>query len=188
MSRKTLLIVGLMIVLLAGAAIFVVHLVSGPANGTVLKTRPVQSASSAQGDKILASKYFTTHYPRRYQLLPNQSPSASLQSWTLVGHQGTVDQESSKISVVITALPAGGVKEDSAYKLYNAYPALYKLSQASYGHDSVIIAKRSDSGYQQTVLWPHGKYLLTVSLTAGTEMALVDSEMQTVLSHLQWLI
>lgn len=187
MSRKRLLVVVLLLAgLLAGALIFVVHLVSGPANGTVLKTMPVQSPA-ATGDKVLASKYFTTHYPARYSEVPT-GRSASLQSWTLIGHQGTVDQESSKISVVIAALPAGGVKEDSAYKLYSAYPALYKLSQASYGHDSVIIAKRSDSGYQQTVLWPHGNYLLTVSLTAGTEMALVNSELQTVLSHLQWLI
>jgi uncharacterized membrane protein YjjB (DUF3815 family) len=187
MSRKTLLVAGLLACLVvAGALIFVVHLVSGPANGTVLKTMPVQS-TAATGDKILASKYFTTHYPARYSQVPTGS-SASLQSWTLVGHQETAGQESSKISVVITALPAGGVKEDSSYKLYNAYPALYKLSQASYGHDSVIIAKRSDSGYQQTVLWPHGNYLLTISLTSGSESSLIDSEMQTVLSHLQWLI
>jgi len=90
--------------------------------------------------------------------------------------------------MIITALPAGGVKDDSAYKLYNANPALYKLSQVSYGPDPVIIAKRSDSGYQQTVLWPHGSYLLTVSMTAGTETPLLDSELQTVLSHLRWLI
>ncbi len=173
--------------LLAGAAIFVVHLIGGPANGTVLQTAP-PSTPKLKSDKILASKYFTTHYPRRYQLLPNQSPSASLQSWTLVGHQGTVDQESSKISMVITTLPAGGAKEDSAYKLFASQPALYKLSTAVYGQGSVIVAKRSDSGYQQTVLWPHGNYLLTVSLTAGTESPLVDSELQTVLSRLQWLI
>lgn len=185
-THKKILAAVVVAMLLAGVIISVVHLASGPANGTVLKTKPVQSAA-APADKVLTSRYFTTHYPARYSEIPT-GPSASLQSWTLVGHQGAVDQESSKISVIITALPAGGVKEDSAYKLYNAYPSLYELSQTSYGQDSAIIAKRSDSGYQQTVLWPHGNYLLTVSLTAGTEMPLVDSELQTLLSQLRWLI
>lgn len=170
----------------AGALTFVMHLASGPAYGTVLKTVPVQSAA-ATSDKVLASKYFITRYPARYSQVPT-GPSASLKNWTLVGHQGTIDQESSQISIIITALPTGGVKEDSAYKLYSAYPALYTLSQAAYGHDSVIVAKRSDSSYQQTVLWPHGNYLLTVSLTADTETTLVDKELQTLLSHLQWLV
>jgi len=166
--------------------IFVMYAAGGPANGTILKARPVQS-TAITADKTLAGKYFTMPYPARYTEIPT-GPSSSLQSWILVGHQLTLDQESSKLSIVITALPAGGVQEDSAYKLYSAYPALYKLSQASYGHDPVVIAKRSDSSYQQTILWPHGNYLLTISLTAGTETAPLDNELQAMLSHLQWLI
>lgn len=184
--HKKILATVVMVILLVTAIIFIARLVSGPANGTVLKTAPVQSAGSTS-DKILASKYFTTRYPARYSIVPTGS-SASLQAWTLIGHQATIDQESSKISVIITTLPAGGVKEDSAYKLYDAYPALYKLSQTSFGGDSAIIAERADSGYQQTVLWPHGNYLLTVSLTAGTETAVVDNELQSLLNHLRWLV
>ncbi len=193
MSKKTkrqkakLLAVTVLISALAvGMALIVASFFRQPANGTIISTSPGSLTTPQPSHRALDSKYFSARYSGRFQLLPESKVSASLQNWTLVARQEAGVGQSAKLSLVITPLPSGGVREDSAYKLYEAHPELYTLSESTYGGESVIVSKRSDPTYQQTVLWPHGNYLLTVSLTSGPESELVNNEFGDMLSSLKW--
>ncbi len=186
--KKVKLSVGLLLLICAviGLTAAVLHIMRQPANGDVIKTNPTELTTPQPSVRTLDSKYFSTQYSGRYQLLPSTNASASLQSWTLVAHQEAGVGIQRKLSIVITKLPDGGVKEDSAYKLYAAHPELYQLSQAVYANDSVFVAKRTDTSYQQNILWPHDGYLLTVSLTSASQTDLADSELQSLLTALRW--
>ncbi len=132
------------------------------------------------------SKYFRTKYPDRYELKDNTKPSASLQSWQLLAHQSIGGRPAAQFSVVVENMPSGGVKESSAYKLFSAYPNLYSLVQKIYQNESVTVALRSDPSYTQTVLWPHGRFLLTISQTSSTRSDRLEKEFETLLSNLSW--
>lgn len=170
------------IVLAAGAGTVLIG-IQQPATGTVLRpqTKPV-----AQNQELV-SQYFHCEYPAHYDLQPSPTNVAALQAWVLLAHQqGTHYEQTSRLGLTIESLPAGGVTETSGYKLYQSRPELYQLTTATAGGDPIIVAKRQDPTYQQTVLWPHGSYLLTISLTAGGETSAVDADLQTILSSLQW--
>lgn len=176
----------LIVAAIIGLVLFMVNRLNQPANGTIIQTNTTELTTPQPSVRALDSKYFTAQYSGRYRLLPSTEASASLQYWTLVAHQESGGNIQRKLSVIVTRLPKGGVKEDSAYKLYNAHPELYQLTQATYGGEAVFVAKRTDPTFQQTVLWSHGEYLLTVSLTAATETDIANDEFQSLLTSLRW--
>lgn len=183
-KRKVLIITTALLIVLAGGVVWVIHLVRGPANGTVIQlvNQPIQKL-----DKTLSSKYFTAQYPGRYEAAQTQQiASASLKSWTLISHQEPGVGEGAKLSIIVTTLPADGVKGDSAYSLYNAHPELYSLKPVTYGTDKGYDAKRTDTSYQRTILWPHKTYLLTVTVTASNESDLVNNELLSFVKSVTW--
>jgi hypothetical protein len=183
-KRKILIISAIVLLVVAGGTFFIIHLVKGPANGTVIDliSQPIQKS-----DQILSSKYFSAQYPGRYGIAQTQQiASSSLKSWTLVAHQEPGVGEGAQLSITVTNLPADGVKGDSAYSLYNAFPDKYTLKPATYGKDKGYDAKRKDTPYQRTILWPHKTYLLTISLTASNESDLVNNELQSFVKSVTW--
>jgi hypothetical protein len=154
----------------------------------VLKT-PANGPKTARtpADKTINSKYFVTKYPGRYRLRTVPfGQSASLAAWQLTAPQEPGVGQSTTISIVIENLSAGGVQQSSTYKLFTSRPGIYKLSSGTYDNEPVIIAKQTEPTFQQTILWPHGSTLLSVSLTAGSETDVTGQEIQTVLQNLRW--
>ena len=189
-SRKKLkLIVAILViaVVIGLAVLYIMRLLNQPANGTVIRTGPTALTTPQPSYRTLDSKYFTARYSGRFGLAASApKTSASLQAWTLVAHQEAGIGESSKISVIVASLPIGGVTEDGTYKLFAAYPELYTISEATYGGDQVVVAKRIKPTYQQTVLWSHNGFLLTVTLSAASETDLVNGELDSLLTSLKW--
>jgi len=183
-SKKRLIVLSILAII-AGAAVYAVYYISQPAVGNVAVTKTSDPSLKPASYKTLDSPYIKTQYPDRYEV-QKQNASASLDAWILVAHQKSSVLEASQISIIVTTLPAGGVKEDSAYKLFEAHPELYTLKQTTYSEGLAYTAKRTSPTYQQTVLLPHGKYLLTVGLMAGRETDLLDSELQGLFTSLSW--
>lgn len=183
---KTGTVILLVIAVIVGLILFMMNRLNQPANGTIIQANTTELTTPQPSVRTLDSKYFTAQYSGRYQLLPSTEASASLQYWTLVAHQQAGGNIQRKLSIIVAKLPEGGVKEDSAYKLYDAHPELYQLTQVTYSGETVFAAKRSDPTFQQTVLWPHGEYLLTVTLTAATETDTANDEFQSLLTSLRW--
>lgn len=183
---RNFIIVMLLVGALAGGALYGIHILRGPATGTVIQTSTPDIVKSPDG--VITSDFLTAHYPGRYAPVQtqNQGASASLQAWTLYAHQVEGIGQSATIALVITNLPAGGVKSDSAYNLFSVRTDIYKLTTSTYKSEPVYIAKRHDPTYQYTVLWPHKKLLLTATLTAGGESDLVNNELNALLTSVEW--
>jgi len=157
-----------------------------PVEGTIIQTAG-STGNSTPKDKYLTTTYYSTLYPARYKLSPKPTNSASIDAVVLIAHQQSGAGVGSKITLTIVPMPEGGVTEDSSYKLSAGRPDLYALTEDQYGSDNVQIATRSDPSYERVILWPHGSYLLTITLTAGAQTQFIDNELQTVLTNLQWL-
>jgi hypothetical protein len=172
------------LVLLATGSLFAWRSFNMPVEGTITPPKVPHVPSAVQ----LQTTYFETKYPARYQkkTVPSQQ-SASLGAWVLVAQQDPGVGQSSRINLTVTTLPVGGVTEDSAYKLFTAEPQYYTLSQSKLGDDPVTIAVRNDPTYQKTILWPHGNYLLTISMLTANEQDQAKNDLQTVLANLHWL-
>jgi hypothetical protein len=175
------------LIVVVGAAFLVLQKINGPVNGTVLNKTNGEEAADTPDDEVLASSYFITRYAGNYRLkaIPRDQ-SASLAAWQLLAKQSPGGGQATKITIVVDNLPPGGAKASSAYQLFASRPEVYELSQAKYNHEPVIVAKQSEPTYQQTVLWPHQSYLLSVTLTAGQETELTDQEIGIILTKLQW--
>ena len=183
-------IITLTVALLAmGSFLYIKHLANSPALGTVALNTDIsnQYETTTKALKTFSSDYFSFQYPARYSLQTNQNKSASIASWNLIAHQVIGEGPGSIISVTISNVPKGGVTEDSAYKLFSAFPDRYKLTKPTINKDEVVIAEQVSPSYGRVALWAHGKYLATFSLTSGQQNDLLVNELDTILKNVQWL-
>ena len=88
-------------------------------------------------------------------------------------------------------LPSGGLSGDTSYTVRTQQPAEYQMSAKQYAGDMVHVA--SDSSTSSVVaFWPHGSYLATISISAGTDAPSGDNNadelnsLQPLLNAWQW--
>jgi hypothetical protein len=184
---KILLIVLAVVAAMVGMAAYAVHSLNKPAMGTIKQAEPTDLQANQVTTKKLSSGYLSASYPNRYGINElSAATSASLHAWMLVAHQASIYEQAAQISIIITNLPVGGVKQDSAYSLYSSRPEIYKLSKATYNNDPVYVSKRSDQTYQKSILWPHKNFLLTITLTTSNETDAINHELDTILKSVKW--
>lgn len=177
----------ILLIVLAGLGYKGTKILSGPAEGIV--TQNVERTEAEQKivmTKDLVNSYFSAKYAGRYELQTNTNKSASLQSWLLVARQAAGAVPAGIISITIVYLPTGGVKEDSAYKQFEAFKDIYTLSKRTYSAEEVVVADRTETNFEHTALWAHGGYLLTASMTSNQKNELLLSEFDAILDSLKW--
>jgi hypothetical protein len=176
------------IILLISIGLNVVHKLNQPSVGVIKEVTPVELTTQKISSKTLKSDYFSFNYPGRYELQQTKdNSSASLESWILIAHQALGLGQSSKISISIVELSVGGVKEDSAYKHFLAFPELYIVSNSLLSGEPIVISERTNPSFEHTVLWPHGRYLLTISLTSAEKSDELITEVGAILRSFAWL-
>lgn len=185
--KKKLVVSGVTVILISGTAFYAIKLLSRPVEGVINEQVNEKPVLQEIAPKILNSDYFSLTYPGRYELQASDDNFASLQSWILIAHQAIGLGQASKISISVAVAPVGGVTEDSAYKLFAAFPETYTIKNTSYGGEPVVVGLRSDASFEHTVLWLHGSKLLTVSLTAGGETEQLIAELELILQSVNWL-
>lgn len=166
------------------AIVYVLPGFNAPTQGHIVTPRPVRDGQPAY--KQLVTPYYSLRYSSAYQLLPKPEHSASLDAQILAGRQEGGIGVSSRMVLTIVELSPGGVTEDSSYMLYKSRPDTYALRQETIGGDTVVIATKKDGDYEKAYLWPHGKYLLTVTLLTGAESPVIEEEMNRMLRELRW--
>lgn len=161
-------------------------IINKPVEGTIIsRSRPVRD------DPVLANKqiktaYYTAEYTPNYVQTKSPVHSASLDAQVLVAQQQDSIGTGSRITLTVTTMPGAGVVEDGAYKAFYAQPDLYTVSEDRRESDVLIIAKRTSPNYEQTILWPHAPYLLTITMVAATASTALDQEVQTIVESLKW--
>lgn len=185
-AKKRIILLAILMVIV-GVVWLVIHALTGPASGSVSNSTAGDAATSIN-PIALQTNYFTATYPSAYKLAAKlqNNDSASLDHWTLDGQPTPDSPATSHINLIITNLPAGGVTEDSAYKLYQAFPQTYTLSKLTYQGDNGYKATAHDTTYRTFILWPHKKYLLTASLVTPSSNGQADQDFQTVLDSIRW--
>ncbi len=187
--RKKIIITIIILILGLSAGLYGIQALNKPAEGVVNQDFNQPIAPYKQPSEILKefkSTYFTSKYPSRYELQVNQNKSASLESWIVIAHQAIGQGPSSKIGISVTNLPNGGVKEDSAYKQFEAFKEIYTLTKETHNGKAVVVAERTDPNYEHTILWENSAYLLTASLTSGQKNSQLVSELNVILDNLMW--
>lgn len=184
--KRRFVIYEVIIVLLLAAIFFLVPWPNRLPKANIKPAVVVEPEVKVPGLKTLHTPYFSLEYSDKYTYQTNQSPSASIDSWILLAKQALGLGLASKIAISLTNAPVGGVKEDSAYKLFASRPELYTISDATYRGETVVVGKRTTPTYEQTVLWPHGQYLLTISLTSGGDLETVIAEQEALLNSVAW--
>jgi len=184
-SKKVLIPLILIVVTGSGIA-FLIKSMNSPAEGTVGVTSQSNSVEPPATPKKLGGKYVAFEYPSRYERIAKNNPSASLEHWTLYGRQALGPGPSAQISVIVAKMPAGGVKEDGAYKLYAAFPDKYKLTKMTQDNEEVIIGTANGEEYIRTALWGHKDYLLTVAISSNQENEQLVTEMNALLESVEW--
>ena len=173
---------------LAGLAVAVAVLaivsLNKPALGTVTQIAPAEEKIPEK--KTITGKNISFQYPARYSESSNQNQSASLEYWILVTRIGQGTGPTGQVSVIITNLPEGGVKEDSSYKNVHAFTDKYKLSDATYNNEPVILAKRVDPTYERVALWSHKKLLLTATMSSSADSEQLNNEFDELLRSVVW--
>lgn len=184
--HKKWLFILMALAVLGIAIIYVMKMISKPADGVVNEgiSQPLPVAPAVFKD--FKSQYFTSRFANRYELQVNQNKTASLESWIMLAHQIMGQGPGAKIGVSVTNLPAGGVKEDGAYKQFEAFPAIYTTTTEKHQSQDVVVAERTDTNYEHTALWAHGAYLATFSLTSGQKNDQLVTELNTILDNLIW--
>lgn len=183
LSKKKIIILGVVLAGVVGLIYFVGSL-NKPAEGTVKQVTSTEEKPPEY--KTIAGEHITFQYPERFSEASNSNPSASLEHWILVTRLSQGAGQTGQISLSIAKLPEGGVKENSSYKHINAFTDKYKLSDASYSDEPVIIATRIDPSYERTALWQHKNLLLTATLTSSTENEQLNREFDELLRSMQW--
>lgn len=187
--KKRKIIVWLVaVVMVCCLGAYLMHRLNQPPIG-VIKESPSSNKRSLKkaSTKTLKSSYFLLKYPERYEIQSSHNKSASSESWIFIAHQALGLGQSSKISMSIVELPLGGVMEDSAYKHFSAFPELYTITTSYYSGESVVVGERTNPSFEKTVLWPHGKYLFTVSLTSAEGSQEFTAELESILRSVVWL-
>lgn len=182
---KPLLLLGICVFLIASLLMMFKSL-NGPAEGTVSVSTIQDDTANEVPLKPLIGTFYSTKYPGRYELQSSSKNSASLEAWLLVARQAIGIGPSGVISMTVATLPPGGVKEDGAYKQFEAFKNLYTLTTRNYSGEEVIVADRTETNFEHTVLWPHNEYLLTMSMTSPVKNDVLLAEFETILSSLVW--
>ena len=186
LRRKKLLFLIAALTVLGSGIFYGVQTLNKPAEGVVHQDNGQSSLLAPTILKDFRSQYFTSKYPSRYGLQVNQNTTASLESWILLAHQIMGQGPGSEIGISIVKLSVGGVKEDGAYKQFEAFPNLYTLTRETHQSEEVITAERTDPNYEHTVLWAHGSYLATFSMTSGQKNDQLVTEINMILDNLVW--
>lgn len=182
-GRKKIIILGAVTAVTITTAL-AIRALNTPAVGTVTQVMP--ATEKAPDNKTATGKYILFKYPARYSEASNKNQSASLEYWILVTRFGQGTGQTGQISLNITNLPEGGVKEDSSYKNIHAFSDKYKLTDKSINNEPVIIATRMDPSYERTALWPHKKLLLTATLTSSVDDVQLNKEFDELLNSVQF--
>ena len=159
---------------------------SKPVTGTIVAATTSEDTIKPQVNENLRTPYYSVKYPARYDLSPKPAHSASLDAEILIAHQQARYGTGSRITLTVETAPIGGVSETSNYKLYKAEPNLYSMTAATYSGDPVTVVTRVEPNYQKIILWPHGAYLLTITLSSGVQAATTDADLQTIIDSLRW--
>jgi len=184
--NKKVIIPLVIILVIVGAMLLLIRSLNSPAEGVVGVTSQKNANEPPPSPKKLSGKYIAFKYPNRYEQIAKNSTSASLEHWTLYGRQALGPGPSAQISVIVTTLPNGGVKEDSAYKLYAAFPDKYKLTETTQDNEKVIIGTANGAEYIRTALWEHKNLLLTVAFSSNQENEQLVTEMNALLASVDW--
>lgn len=184
--RIRIIFVVILLALLVGILALGLRALNNPAVGTVNENLNQSETTKPVVLKDFDTVYFSTKYSGRYSLQKNNNQSASLDSWVLVAHQAIGVGPSGIMSVTIAKLPTGGVKENSAYKLFEAFPDVYDVANETHASQTVVVAERTKDNYEHTALWSRGVYLLTVSVTSNQKNDLLVQEFNTFLDNLIW--
>ncbi|CAN5379437.1 hypothetical protein BH10PAT3_BH10PAT3_3010 [soil metagenome] len=181
-KKYTILLV--ILVLLVGSVVFAVRALNSPAYGTV------SDIAAPEPKKIplkrITGKYISFEYPGRFEEVSNQNQTASLEHWILIARQGLGIGQSGQINMAVSNLPAGGIKETDTYKLHHAFPERYTVTDLEYNHEPVTLTIRTDPTYERIILWPHGKLLLSASLTSSLKNEQLIKELDDLLKGLKW--
>ncbi len=125
-------------------------------------------ATSQAPASDLDNSYFSLALPAGFVPQSSQSPSAGLlYSQTIIkpGAGGSLI-----ISIGISNLPAGGLKESSSYRLRAQQTQTYKLTEQTINGANVTVAARNDgAGGEVVAFLPHGSYLATIGITSGVQ-------------------
>ncbi len=183
LNKKKIVIFSAVVTVVAAIS-YSVHSLNTPATGTVSQNSPAEEKTPEK--KTISGKYIDFQYPARFAEASNANQTASLEYWILVSRLSQGAGQTGQISVIITNLPEGGVKEDSSYKNVHAFTDKYKLNDTTYNNEPVSVATRTDPSYERTALWPHKKLLLTATVTSSTQNDQLDKEFNDLLSSVQW--
>ncbi|HEX8182570.1 MAG TPA: hypothetical protein VF575_03130 [Candidatus Saccharimonadales bacterium] len=187
-GRRTFRFISLLTVCFLGIALVLVFIyiqINRPVNGTIIQTKQ-PTVRDTPTTKTLTTPYYSLQYPVNYDLEPRPTASASLSAEVLKARQQNRFGTGSRITITVEPTPDGGVTEHSSYKLYMSQPDIYTVMTAEVGGENTISASRVDPNFEKTILWEHGKYLLTVTLIADTSSSTLDAELQTILTSLIW--
>lgn len=160
--------------------------INRPVEGTILSNSRPPDFDVQPADKQIRTKYYTAYYPARYDLMPPPANSASLDAQILVAHQQVRYGTGSRITLTVTPISVDGIRGDSAYKAFEAQPETYTMREEQHGSDTIIIAERKSPNYEQTILWPHGELLLTMTTVAASMSTTLEEEIKTIVYNLQW--
>jgi hypothetical protein len=185
-KRIVFILAGLVLLAVIGKVGSIILIANKPVEGTIITQAQQPKTNNASGTKTLKTAYYATQYPAHYTTLTKPTNSASLDAEMLSAPGQNSSGTSSKIALTVTNLPEGGVTQDSSYNLFKAHPETYKLEQLTVQGEPVYVGTRTIPDYERTYLWAHGTHLLTVALTTDVQSAAADSELQSILDHVQW--
>ena len=185
-NKKFLIPLALVLILLIGTVLLIKSL-NSPAEGVVNINADTQLNTPPAAPKQAKGKFVTFNYPYRFEESAKTSTSASLEHWILYARQALGTGPSAQFAINVSKLSAGGAKEDSAYKLFEAFPNKYKISKETYQGEEVLIGTNILDEYARTALWGHKDKLLAVSVTSSQANDQLVAEMTSILKSVKWL-
>lgn len=147
------------------------------------KSAPVTPASQQQ------NTYYTLDLPPGYHAAAGDQTVPGLLYAQLITKPGALG--SLIINVAVATLPAGGLSENSSYRLRVQQANRYQATTESRSGDTLQIYQDSQSG-EVTAFWPHRSYLATIAVSSvlnnpgNEENSEVRSVLQTMITGWQW--
>jgi hypothetical protein len=160
---------------------------SSPGYGQVSIVKPDTSPTTKLPEYTsLTTNFYSVNYSQRYAQKPTDIPAAGLLDQKVLSYKLGGQPGDSTIEIDIKSAPYGGITEDGTYIYYQKRPSQYKLSNKVYQGEIVDIATSLNGQPEATALWLHGSYLMLIKLTTADKDQSITSELNDLLSSLQW--
>lgn len=119
--------------------------------------------------ETIDTPYYSLEYNSEYVLQkdPTRTPDL-LDLQVLLSHSEKKSPGAIRVSLGIEALPSGGVKEMSPYKLAEAYPQMYSIDQKTNNGTDLYVLTKFDDGAVKIVLIPKDTVVLVMALASQT--------------------